>query len=503
MNFTYFPKLIFFGRFWPFFILGVNLSLGQMPFDLPFISVLTFVILGWLWQKYKPSPGRAAIWGFGLGLGYFAPTLSWIIHPFMIKPGETGWIAPFAFVTLVVILAFLFLSAFYLASSFGSQVGSFKRLILLWVFLTFTEIIRSSFLLSFPWPLISAIWINTPISQSLSIFGPYWLSSITIFAGLIISRPIGGTIFGIVIFAILFGFGYSRLSEPAEQEAEVVTLKIIQPNIRQAEKWLPEKQLEFFTRQINLSKKMPEADIVIWPETAVAFSIENNTIFVKRIVDSGKLNVILGARRFEKDNYSLFNSAYFLSAKGDVVAIYDKNRLVPFGEYVPFAKLFSKLGIFGLASNGITGFTEGKTKKTIALKNLPPVLTLICYEAIFTSDVDSGNNSAKWILQLTNDAWFGTFNGPQQHLALARMRAIEQGIPLIRAANTGISAIIDSYGRLVSKLPMNRSGVLDGNLPEAKSDTIYSHFGAVFLNIILVFLLLLTICWVIIMSRRS
>ena len=491
--------------FWWLSLVGLNLALGQMPFDLPFWSFSSLLVLGLIWEKYKPSKSEALIWGLGLGFGYFGLTFFWIVEPFLIKPNQTGWLAPFAVVGLVIRLSFILAVNFFLASKFGEGKRSVVRLLILAAFLVLSEVMRSEWLLNFPWGLISSIWINTPVAQGLSLFGPYWLSALTISSAFLISRPWIGSLTGFSIIIALYSFGYERLKMGVSERVEPIRVRIVQPNIQQSEKWKPEFSQLFLNKHIELSKKTNTAriDLIIWPETSISYGIQNNKKIRDFISNDIQVPLILGARRFDSKQRRLYNSAFLLSEEGNVTEFYDKVKLVPFGEYIPFGNILAKFSISGLATDRLMGFSKGASKNLIITEKFGSFLMLICYEAIFPSGSRNPENKASWIVHITNDAWFGGLSGPYQHLTLARMRAIEQGLPMVRSANTGVSAIIDPYGGIISKIGMDREGYLDGSLPERLSPTLYSHLGANFFNLIIIGMLMLTIFVLIIITAKE
>jgi len=218
-------------------------------------------------------------------------------------------------------------------------------------------------------------------------------------------------------------------------------------------------------------------DAVIWPETAVAFVPEDYPEARAQMAEvAGGRPLLLGAlhRVREPDGKARWsNSLLYIDPAGEIAARYDKHHLVPFGEYVPAGWLFETLGIRTLAER--SGFTRGPGPEVMDVPGLPPFVPLICYEAIFPDEVSVPGERAGWMLQITNDAWFGRFAGPQQHLDQARMRAIEQGLPLVRAANTGISAVIDAKGRVTASLGLGRAGHLDAELPPPLPPTTYAR----------------------------
>ena len=498
-------KIICKKSFWWLLLIGINLALGQMPFDLPIWSFFSLVLLGFIWVKYNPTEYESIFWGLGLGFGYFGLTFFWIVEPFLVTFSKTGWMAPFAVIGLVSFLSVLLAINFFFAAKLGKGKGSVTRLMILSLFFLLSELIRSEWLLDFPWGLISSIWINTPVAQSLSLFGPYWLSALTILSAFLISRPWIGSIMGLTIIISLYIFGNDRLKLEVPERVKPIKVRIVQPNIQQSKKWKPQFAEAFLNKHIELSKKpsLENIDIIIWPETAVSFSIQNNKKIRDEISNNINVPVVLGARRFDSENRRLFNSAFLLGEKGNIIYFYDKVKLVPFGEYIPFANFLTNFNILGLATDGLIGFSKGELKNVIKTEKFGLFLILICYEAIFSSESENLDNRVSWLIHITNDAWFGGLSGPQQHLTLARMRAIEQGLPMVRSANTGISAIINSYGGVVSKIDMGNEGYLDGFVPGQLPPTLYSRLGTKFFNLLIISMLMLTILILIIITSRN
>ncbi len=478
---------------WFMLILGFGMALGQMPFDYPYLAFLSLIFLGILWIQNNCTGVEASVLGFILGSSYFTTTFFWIVEPFMVFPLETGWGAPFALLGLSGILSLIWAILFYFAAILGKGKGKCYRLLALWALISLSELIRSEWLADFPWGLISSIWINTPFGQALSIFGPYWLSSLTVFVAFLFAISWKTASVGLLLITLVYSFGESRLNSIIENRTDPIRVRLVQPNVKQAEKWKPEYAEKFLIHHIELSKKsdLSNIDLVIWPETAVSYLVEDDNKLRRIISEELEVPVLLGARRLTENK--LFNSAFLLEKSGEIKNVYDKTNLVPFGEYIPFAKFLSKLGIFGLATDGIHGFSSGKARKVFGAEDFQAFLILICYEAIFPNMVDNLSPKVSWIVQITNDAWFGEFSGPQQHLTLARMRAVEQGLPLVRVANTGISALVDPYGRVQKEIPLGQEGHADVLVPKPLTFGFYSFVGGRVWNTILLTLLLLTI----------
>jgi apolipoprotein N-acyltransferase len=271
----------------------------------------------------------------------------------------------------------------------------------------------------------------------------------------------------------------ARRSLPKIPPKKPIALRLVQPNAEQDKKWDPRYSSVYFRRQLELSARPAKTprDLVIWPEAAVTLWLDEAPKIQKLITEAAGANAqaIVGIRRFE--GARIYNSMALLGPDGRAREVYDKTHLVPFGEYVPFASILSKFGIYGLAAEDGAGFSAGAGRELLDLGTLGQVLPLICYESIFPDMARHQGQRPDWILQITNDAWFGRLAGPQQHLAQARVRAIEQGLPFIRVANTGISAVIDPNGRILARLPMGVAGKLDADLPGHLPPTFYGRTG--------------------------
>lgn len=465
--------------------LGFVVATGQAPLGWAWLSLgalataIAFLTLPRRWQ--------VAAWrGWAIGTAYFAGTLFWIVEPFMVDIGRHGWMAPFALFFLAGGLALFWALAFGLAARLGRN----QRWRALWLVVTWSavEILRSFIFTGFPWALIGHIWIDNPQMQVASIVGAHGLTVMTL-AAAVFPAVMGAqkaAIGGVASVAIgLLAGGYGTLRVPAGPAAIAeppIAIRLIQPNAAQHEKWLPEMIPVFYQRQLDLTSVAPDAgmprpDVVIWPETAIPWLLEHSMAAFAEMAEAGQGAQILVGVQSRGPEGEWFNSLALIDAAGMLAASYDKHHLVPFGEYMPMMRIFARLGIFGLAANSTGGYTPGPGPFLIDLGAAGQVLPLICYEAIFPNDIARAPGRADWLVQVTNDAWFGELAGPWQHLALAQLRAVEQGVPMMRAANTGISAAIDPYGRVTAQLPLGQSGKIDAMLPAALTSTPYSKFG--------------------------
>jgi apolipoprotein N-acyltransferase len=289
-----------------------------------------------------------------------------------------------------------------------------------------------------------------------------------------------GTAAAALLFMLAWTGGAMRLSGAGDDTVPGVRLRLVQPNIPQDLKWDPQRLEGNFRVALELSRAPASTAVthVIWPETAVPFVLAAEPARVAAlaaVTPPGGLLVTgaIRAVRLADASVRAWNSLQAVDAEGRIVATYDKFHLVPFGEYVPFRGLLSIAKI----TPGNLDFTPGPGLVTLDLPGLPPVSPLICYEIIFPDEVALRAPRPAWLLNLTNDAWFGISSGPYQHFAAARFRAVEEGLPVVRAANNGISAVVDPYGRVVARLGLGATGVVDSDLPGALVAPPYARWG--------------------------
>ena len=483
--------------------LGGVMALGLAPFRLPILTVLALAVALRM-QARSPSRRESFCRGWMLGAGYFALALQWIVEPFMVDAARDGWMAPFAILLMAGGLALFWALAFWSSWGLGPSDGP-RRALAAVLALTLAEMTRSVVFTGFPWALIGSVWVDHPIGQLAALTGTHGLSLFTgclavgvltlsvwqasrralLASGLTVFGWAGGTLLGERMIA-----AYDRM-DPGDRPM----IRVVQPNEAQTLKWRPEMIPVFWDRKLALTASRTGArpDIVVWPEVSLPYLLDPGAGPDTRIAEAaGGVPVILGAQRFEGED--LRNALAVLGPGGEVQAVYDKYHLVPFGEYFPGGALAEALGLQGLATSLLGGFTPGPGPRILDLGPLGRVLPLICYEAIFPGHADpQGLPRPDWIVQITNDAWFGTLSGPQQHLDQARLRAIEQGLPLVRSANTGISAIIDPKGRVLAQLALNTAGVIDRPLPRAAAPTLYARTA----NGPLILVLLAAALWII------
>jgi len=494
---------------------GALLSLSMPPFDLWPVLVISFPVLVWLLDGVGDVATRpfARAWqsfiiGWVFGFGYFLAGLYWVGHAFLVDAGTYGWLMPAVVTVLPAGLALFIGVGTALAQAFWSP-GAMRicALAAAWVGL---EWLRGHVLTGFPWNSIGyALTSGEALPQAASVIGAYGLGLIAVLIGALPALaasntdlpgrnslcPLAGPLAAVLLVISLWTFGVVRLAGAEGASVDGVRLRVVQPNIAQAEKWKRENRNKIFARIIGLSntatspQNMGIADVthLVWPESAVPFLLADSESALAALAallpDTATL--LTGSLRAAPTpageqqapgRRAIRNSVLQIDGTGKVVDAYDKFHLVPFGEYTPAAAFFSRFGIRQVVKIPV-GFEDGAGPTTMAVANAPAVAPLICYEIIFPGAAVDRNKRPGWILNVTNDAWFGDSTGPHQHLRQARVRAIEEGLPVVRSANTGISAVIDAHGRFVRKLPLGVAGVIDTGLPKALAPTPYARFG--------------------------
>ncbi len=464
-------------------LLGAACALGQVPWNLWPLSLLALGAI--LWRvSGAAGPARAGLRAGAAGAGYFALAMSWITEPFFVQPEIYGWMAPFAMIIFAIGGAMFWIVPAWLAARAAPDRQA--RIMAFAAGMVLSDWLRGWIFTGLPWALLGHIWIETPVAQMAAWIGAVGLSTITLTVAalpLILAHPaapdlrrgLTGIALSLALIALFWLAGLSRLQMPVEPGD--VTLRLVQPNADQALKWDPAWAQTFWERLLSESAAPSETgppDAVIWPETAVGFLLNNAGEALPVLSDAAKAPVLMGIQRAEGQRY--YNSLIEVAPGGSVAAIYDKFHLVPFGEYIPWGDLMARFGIGAFAARQGFGYTPGPGPGVMTPAGLPPVQPLICYEAIFPQHLRAVQG-AEWLLQITNDSWFGTRSGPYQHLALARLRSIESGLPLMRAANTGITAAIDPLGRVTAEIPLGVQGHIDPTLPEPLPQTVWTRFG--------------------------
>ena len=366
------------------------------------------------------------------------------------------------------------------------------------IFLSLGEYFRGNLLTGFPWNIVGYVWVDSSVVlQSVSLIGIYGLGLFTFLAAtslVLVFKNINYAFYSLFPILILFFYGVIRLYNIEDSNNKVVQVRVVQPNIDQNEKWNSNLKSRHLDKLISLSIKnnsIKIPDIIIWPESALPYSssiLEKNPEMINWLLEDQVLIAGITRTKFnQKDLVKIYNSALITDKYFQNPKYYDKVRLVPFGEYNPFKQLFK----FEKFTDGTLDFSSGEKTNSFNLENINyKIAVLICYEIILPSKAINGFRP-DFIVNLTNDAWYGNTIGPLQHLAAARVRAIEEGLAVIRAANTGISAVINPYGKYIERLELGKEGVIDTNIPLSNLKTIFSKYGNYVYLISLTFMLML------------
>jgi len=487
-----------------------------------------YIVRQGLGSRLVPSRAarRAFAIGWWWGFGYFVACLWWLGAAFLVDADEFAWALPLGVLGLPALLAFFPALGFMFARVLWSPGPA--RLFAFAAGLTFAEWLRGHVLTGFPWNTFGmALGGNLAAAQLASLIGLYGLTAVAIVLfsapavladqcafkeadqnkgarGVPLRRwataPAGVIFLALLSLAAVYGYGAIRLAQADHAVVAGVRLRIMQPDILQDERFRPENKAAILSQYLRLSRGAADAEldgstVLIWPESAFPFILSRDPQALARIgayLPPGAVLVTGAARQEDRISATTaafgwpvpnnarphyFNAVQVIAGGGHIIDSYDKVHLVPFGEYLPLRSILERLGLHHFV-HVPGGFEAGSARKLLAVPGLPDVAPLICYEAIFSGEVmpeQAGAERPGLLLNVTNDGWFGMTAGPYQHFAQARLRAIEEGLPLVRAANTGISAIVDPYGRILGELPLGAEGVLDGALPERIAPPLFAQ----------------------------
>jgi apolipoprotein N-acyltransferase len=483
-------------------LLGALAAASLPPVDMTPVLLIAFPGLIWLADG---NTGYKAAFGLGwsFGFGFFIAGLYWIAAALFVDIAQFWWLVPFAVAGVPAGLG-IFTGCALLASHAlcrWLRLGGTGRVLALVVCWAGAEWLRGHILTGFPWNLIGYAWSGgfpgaIAMLQSASLVGIYGLSLITVLAaalparlGDFSGRRLPPVIAAVLLIALPAAWGAYRLAQGPTEDMPDVTLRLVQPSIPQTFKNDPAQLLGNFRRLFALSTTPAETppNAIIWPEDAAPPFLDRDGGARQALAQAAPANgyVITGTTRTDpapEPAIHVWNSLVAIDHEGTIRAKYDKFHLVPFGEYVPLRGVLPIQKI----TPGTIDFSAGDGPHTITLPGLPPFSPLICYEAIFPDAVIDPAHRPDWLLNITDDAWYGVTSGPFQHLAIARLRAIEEGLPLARAGDNGISAMFDPYGRVTARLDLDAVGVLDVKLPKPLPPTFYSCVGdATFLGALL------------------
>jgi apolipoprotein N-acyltransferase len=487
------------------FVAGALSALALAPVNAWPLLFFTIPIAVWLIEG--SSAGRlggmlaAAMAGWWFGFGYFLAGLYWIGFAFLVDAKTFAWLLPFAVLGLPAGLALFMAAAFAIARLLWTRGP--VRILALAVALTATEWLRGHVLSGFPWNVFGyALTGPLVLAQASALIGIWGLTflAVYLFASPAVladeasdtPRPWLVVLTPLAILCALGVYGAMRLAQTPTQFVAGVKLRIMQPNLAQDQKFNYSARQQVMSHYLSLSDRatgpgsMGVRDVthLIWPESAFPFFLTREPDMLAQIADllpPGTVLIVGAARTASAAPTSgmlqAYNSIYVIDHDGSILSIYDKMHLVPFGEYLPFQQALERLGLMQLTKLP-GGYLPGERRRATALPRAPAFLPLICYEIIFPGEAVPAGERPGWLVNVTNDGWFGTHtSGPYQHFQQARVRTIEEGLPLVRAANTGISAVVDPVGRIIRSLPLGTEGVLDSPLPLPLEPTIYARFG--------------------------
>jgi apolipoprotein N-acyltransferase len=469
------------------FLMGALASFALPPYDFFAVCFISFPVLVWLIDGAVDNAGAgpirrllpAAMIGWWFGFGYFVFGLWWIGNALLVDAANFAWAIPLAILGLPAVLAFFYAFAAALARLFWSE-GLGRILSLAFAF-GIAEWLRSFVLTGFPWNAIGYAAMPVPVlMQSSVIVGLLGMNALAVLVFCLPALLAGrrdirtGAILALVLICAHAGYGFYRL-QTASLIAKGPTVRIVQPSIAQDLKFDAGARRDIFDKYLAMSAQAPKAGVpkpavIVWPETAVPYILTKTPDALQAIADTlGEGQILLaGAIRMEEPGGSqtslYYNTIYSINDAGEITGAADKVHLVPFGEYLPLEGILRSLGMSEVVEMP-GGFTAGASRQSLRINDSFVVLPLICYEVIFPAELGYQGPPADAIINVTNDAWYGDSPGPYQHFRQAQLRAVEQGLPLVRAANNGLSAVVDPYGRIIDALALDAIGVVDVALP--------------------------------------
>lgn len=465
------------------FIAGAGTATAFAPtywWPLLFITLPVFYFLLEAAAGRRHGLGR----GFAFGYGYFMAGTWWIANALMVDAAQFGWLFPISVGGLSAVMALWFALLGWLVwwRRSGHPFADLLRFLVLWVIV---EYLRTLGMFGFPWNLLGyTAQMSDRLAQLAALTGPYGLSLLVLAVALLpvawmkpgITERQRMAYSAVTLIMLILVYAYGMIRTPQVAEFTETRVRVVQGNILQSMKWTPEGRNESIRIHTELSHTQtaaPTPDIIVWEETALPFTLYPDSPWPARVAADLPTNttLITGAVRADDsgDSIRIWNSVAVIGQGGEWRHSYDKHQLVPFGEFVPLRAVLPLEKI----TPGTVDFSRGEGPATLHVKGVPSFSPLVCYEIVFPWLSIDHKDRPEWMLNVTNDAWYGDSAGPYQHYAMSRMRAIEQGLPLVRAANTGISAVIDPYGRPVRMLALNERGIIDQSLPKSLPVTFY------------------------------
>jgi apolipoprotein N-acyltransferase len=490
------------------FLLGALLAAALPPVDLTPIVFLIFPLYLWL-DDGSHSPGASARLGYVFALGHFVAGMYWVAAALFVDIGRFWWALPFAVLGIPAVLATFVAVCLYVAAlaRFRFGLGGLARVLTFAVMWSAAEWLRGHLFTGLPWNLLGYVWAGgfpgaLAMLQSTAWVGIYGLGFLTVLAASLLAllgissltpvplwRRAMPAITAVVLIAVPAGAGAIRLKLTPSAETNI-WLRLVQPSIAETAKWDPAEAEANFHRLIELSSAPADHDLtaIIWPEAAATFFLDRDTAHraaIAAVAPKGGY-VVTGALRgapLSGPLAEVWNSVDVVDPSDKIIAQYDKAHLVPFGEYMPWRNVlpFQKL------TAGSIDLSAGPGPRTLSPPRLPPFAPLICYEAIFPGAIIDMSDRPDWILNVSNDAWYGRSAGPYQHFAMARTRAVEEGLPLVRVANNGITGVVDAEGRVLAHTSLDAIGYADIALPPTGRPTPYAYLGdSIFLAMLVI-----------------
>lgn len=480
---------------------GILLFLSFPKYGSGIIAWIAFIPLFYSLKNAAYKDGVLA--GFGAGFVFYIGIIYWIIHVVV----KYGYQPLYVGVAAMILLAFylsLYIALFGLGIVFSNKKGLplYVSAPSIWICL---EYAKSQLFTGFPWENLGySQYANYYLVQLADITGVYGISFVIVFINALLFEALSNSgnrrvlirlaVSGCIIMGLVYSYGLLRVNhvQKAESEAKSMKVLLVQGNIEQDVKWNPRYQLETVSIYRNLSLKHgQQPGLIVWPETATPFffqDINDLNREVLRVASSSRSWLLFGSPSYTKDSQgmAIYNSAFLLSPEGTIEGKYDKMHLVPFGEYVPLRQF---LPFIGKLVVGVGDFQTGIGYIPLKMESHKPGV-LICYEGILPEAAGAYKRAgADLLINITNDAWFGMTSAPYQHLSMTTFRAIENRMYLVRAANTGISAIIDPKGKVLSQSPLFEQATVQGIVKYVDQRTIYSSYGDVFVYLCLFFTL--------------
>ncbi len=466
------------------FLSGASLTLAFAPFNfIIIVPVSLLILLYYLEHSLNDTAGKLFILGFVYGFGHFSTSLYWISYALLFEPEKFGWLVPFALILIPGLIS-IFVGLFVVIIGYILRGGIDKGIFSIvfssaWVLLEFA---RSYSILNFPWNLLGYTGADSLyFSQIASVIGVWGMSFVICLASVILySKKLN---YIALVYTIILGcwiYGYIRVNSAQLIESKrELKLRVVQPNFKEFHLGNEEKKIEQLNDLIYLSSvdNGHERDLIIWPEASFPFLVDTDMKILRDMANVMRLkNLVFGGDRIaiESGFTKFYNSIFILSRKSSDIEFYDKIALVPFGEYIPFKKIFP---FMNKIASGMGEFSSGKEKKLLEIHDVGMVLPFICFEIAFDSLYHSTfTKNALFILNITNDLWFRNSIGAYQHFTTAKIRAIEYGVPLVRVATSGISAVVDQYGQILSSIDLDTRDIADFDLSMRKIDSIYIDY---------------------------